>query len=97
MIKQDFNKYTAKFVNGSDISKFNKQSKKILNTFTNGELSYWNDINSYVNRDELNSILNTANYIRENCDVFVVIGIGGSYMGSKALIEALLPIALSAY
>lgn len=91
MIKHDFNKYTAKFVNGSDISKFNKQSKKILNAFTNGELSYWNDINSYVNRDELNSILNTANYIRENCDVFVVIGIGGSYMGSKALIEALLP------
>lgn len=91
MIKCDFNKYTSKFINGIDKNKFQKNEKKALNTILSGELSYWNDINSFVTREELNNIINTANYVRNNCEVFIVIGIGGSYMGSKAIMDALLP------
>ena len=36
--------------------------------------------------DDINS---TAAALRENCDTIVVIGIGGSYLGAKAVIEAL--------
>ncbi|MER2171781.1 MAG: glucose-6-phosphate isomerase [Psychrobacillus psychrodurans] len=39
----------------------------------------------------LEDIRQTAEHIRSNSDVLVVIGIGGSYLGSKAVIEALTP------
>lgn len=91
MIKTDFNKYTNKFITAMDKGKFKKNEKKALNSIISGELSYFNDINSFVTREELNNIINVSNYVRENCDVFLVIGIGGSHMGSKAIIEALLP------
>lgn len=91
MIKSDFNKYTNKVITVMDKGKFKKNEKKALNSIISGELSYFNDINSFVTREELNNIINVSNYVRENCDVFLVIGIGGSYMGSKAIIEALLP------
>lgn len=91
MIKTDFNRFTSKFVTGVDKGKFRKQEKRLLSDLISGELSYLNDINSFVSMDELNNIISVANYIRENCDVFVIIGIGGSYMGSKAIMEALLP------
>ena len=32
---------------------------------------------------------NTAKILRENCEIVVVIGIGGSYLGAKAVIDAL--------
>jgi len=91
MIKCDFNKYTSKFITTMDKSKFIKKQKQITNAFTSGELSYWNQLESFVTKDELNAIINVSEYIKNNCDVFIVIGIGGSYMGSKAIIEALLP------
>lgn len=39
----------------------------------------------------LEDIESTAGRIREEADVFLVIGIGGSYLGAKAVIEALRP------
>ena len=91
MIKSDFNKFTSKFVTNLDKGKFNKQQKQITKAFTTGELNYWNNLDSFVSKEELNAIINVSNYIKDNCDVFIVIGIGGSYMGSKAIMEALLP------
>jgi len=91
VIKTDFNKYTSKFITGVDKGKFRKQEKRAVSEIVSGSLSYFNDINSFVTREELNNIINVANVVRDNCDVFIVIGIGGSYMGSKAIIEALLP------
>lgn len=37
----------------------------------------------------LDDITATAASLRENCDVVVCIGIGGSYLGAKAVLEAL--------
>lgn len=91
MIKSDFNKFTLKFITSLEKSKFNKQQKQITKAFTNGELNYWNNLDSFVSKEELSTIINVSNYIKDNCDVFIVIGIGGSYMGSKAVMEALLP------
>ena len=40
-------------------------------------------------KKEFDRIKKAANRIRKNSDVFVVIGIGGSYLGARAVIEAL--------
>ena len=41
-------------------------------------------------RCQLDDIQATANLLREKCDIIVCIGIGGSYLGAKAVNEALL-------
>lgn len=41
------------------------------------------------NRDEVSAIKEAASYIRANFDILVVCGIGGSYLGSRAVIEAI--------
>ena len=38
---------------------------------------------------ELEDVKNTAREIKGKCDLFVVIGIGGSYMGAKCVIDAI--------
>lgn len=41
------------------------------------------------NKEELEQIIRDAQYVRDNFDVLVVCGIGGSYLGARAAIEAL--------
>ena len=49
----------------------------------------WLDLPSSITEEHLSDIENTAKTLRDNCEVVVVIGIGGSYLGAKAVIEAL--------
>lgn len=49
----------------------------------------WTDWPSSISEEFLQDIQETAEYIRSTSDVLIVIGIGGSYLGSKAVIEAL--------
>lgn len=51
----------------------------------------WRDLLLDPNDALLEDIETTAAEIRRNADVFVCIGIGGSYLGAKAVIEALTP------
>ena len=44
---------------------------------------------SSVTKEFLKEIKETANNLREKCEVVVVAGIGGSYLGARAVIEAL--------
>src|SRR3989339_156333 len=46
-----------------------------------------NDVFSYKN--EISKIEKTAALLKSKVEILVVIGIGGSYLGSKAVIEAL--------
>lgn len=46
-------------------------------------------VNLRVSSEELTKIKNAAKKIREKSDVLIVIGIGGSYLGARAVIEAL--------
>ncbi len=43
------------------------------------------------NHEEYERIKKVAKYVQQNAEVLVVIGIGGSYLGAKAVIEALRP------
>ncbi len=47
----------------------------------------WLDLPTEVETDEIRRIRSAAQKIRESSDVFVVIGIGGSYLGPRAAIE----------
>jgi len=49
----------------------------------------WLHLPSSTTEVALNEIQNTADRLRAECDVIVVIGIGGSYLGAKAVIDAL--------
>ena len=49
----------------------------------------WVNLPSEISDEMLADIEKTAKSLREKSDIFVVIGIGGSYLGARAVIEAL--------
>lgn len=49
----------------------------------------WLHLPSSITADHLTDLKKTAQTLRENCDTIVVAGIGGSYLGARAVIEAL--------
>lgn len=49
----------------------------------------WVNLPSSVTEQQLSDIENTANNIKKEVDIIVVIGIGGSYLGTKAVADAL--------
>ncbi len=49
----------------------------------------WVDLPRDYDKEEYVRIKAAAEKIRKSCDVFIVIGIGGSYLGSRAVIEFL--------
>ena len=92
MINFDFHKYVSNYVKKEDKVEYLERAREIKSRFIEGNLKYWNKIETFVSSSEFKRILGMSDYIRTNCDVFLVIGIGGSYMGAKAVIEALSPI-----
>ena len=49
----------------------------------------WLHLPTSITPEFIAEIENTAKVLRDNCDVVVVAGIGGSYLGARAVIEAL--------
>jgi len=49
----------------------------------------WVDYPLNYNKEEFNKIMSTAEKIKKDSQVFIVIGIGGSYLGARAAIEML--------
>jgi glucose-6-phosphate isomerase len=49
----------------------------------------WLHLPSSISEAEIADLETTSNTLREHCEVVVVIGIGGSYLGAKAVIDAL--------
>ncbi|RHW39568.1 glucose-6-phosphate isomerase [Lysinibacillus yapensis] len=58
---------------------------------TKDELTGWLNAPLEDNHELIHSILSVANEIKDNADVLVVIGVGGSYLGAKAIQDALTP------
>ena len=53
------------------------------------EFTGWVKLPMEHDKDELEDILLTACKIQDQCDLLIVIGIGGSYLGARAAVEAL--------
>lgn len=49
----------------------------------------WLHLPTSITAEHLADLKQTAQTLRENCDTIVVAGIGGSYLGARAIIEAL--------
>lgn len=61
---------------------------KELNSGKHAESTGWLDL-PFTTEEELEEINKVANEVKANSDVLVIIGIGGSYLGARAVIEAL--------
>lgn len=92
MINFDFHKYVSNYVKKEDKVEYLEKAREIKTRFIEGDLKYWNKLDTFVSNQEFKRIISVSDYIKSNCDVFLVIGIGGSYMGAKAVIEALAPM-----
>jgi len=72
-----------------------KEDVKRINKMINEKTGAGNDFLGWVDwpvnydKEELRRILADAKYVRDNFDILVVCGIGGSYLGPRAAIEAL--------
>lgn len=83
-----------KFVNKSEIEGYQTEVAKnnsalIGKTGAGNDFLGWVNLPSELNDDFLSEIENTANQLRSKIEVLVVVGIGGSYLGAKAVIDAL--------
>lgn len=63
---------------------------KLLNATAEGsDFLGWLDLPKNIDNELIAAINQTATDLRKRCEVIVVVGIGGSYLGAKAVIEAL--------
>ena len=86
MITFDFKTY----IKDKDYSKYDDKIKEIKEHFNNdNKLLDWYHIDKCISVEEIEQIKIVSSKVRNICDTFVVIGIGGSSMGAKAVIEAL--------
>ena len=93
MIKVDISQI-QKFIGNDDIKTLEKEIAESIVKLENGsgagnDFIGWMNLASGMDAALLDSIEDTAKVLRENCEVVVVAGIGGSYLGSRAVIEAL--------
>lgn len=83
-------KHTHKFINIKDEEKVLEKAMDARKTLHNktglgNEYLGWLDLPIEYDKEEFKRIKEAAKKIRENSDVLVVIGIGGSYLGAKAV------------
>ena len=82
------------FVKKEEVLKWDEKVKEVhkkINEKTGegGDFLGWVDLPINYNREEFARIKKAADKIRNDSDILIVIGIGGSYLGSKAVVEAL--------
>ena len=76
------------------IAAYEPQVKAYMETLENGtglgnDFLGWLHLPSSITAEHLADLKGAAQVLRENCEVVVVAGIGGSYLGARAVIEAL--------
>ena len=81
-------------VSREQIDSFNAAGANALNLLENGtgegnDFLGWLHLPSSISTDALNEIEEAAKTLRTECEYVVAIGIGGSYLGAKAVIAAL--------
>ena len=87
-------KYLAGFVGENELSAISSQvsAAHALLEAKNGpgsDFLGWVDLPVNYDKEEFARIKAAAERIKDKCDVFIVIGIGGSYLGARAAIEFL--------
>ena len=84
----------AQFLSADAIAAYEPQVKAAQEALENGtcpgnDFLGWLHLPSSITSDFIAELNATAQVLRENCEVVVVAGIGGSYLGARTVIEAL--------
>ncbi len=87
-------KYVSPFVNAHEIKQMQPQielADKMLRQKSGpgNDFLGWVDLPVNYDKEEFARIQAAAERIKKSCDVLIVIGIGGSYLGARAVIEYL--------
>lgn len=85
-------KYVSSFLTDSDINSYSEEIKtahKMLHekTGAGSDFTGWVDLPVDYDKDEFSRIKAAAKKIASNSDILIVIGIGGSYLGARAVVE----------
>lgn len=81
-------------INNEEIKKYGQivKDKHEQLHYKNGkgsEFTGWVEYNKAIEKEEIKKIKELAAEVMDNTNILLVVGIGGSYLGSKAVIEAL--------
>ncbi len=84
--------YLSEFVSEAEISAIRGEVEKALQTTKDktgagSDFLGWYDLPLRYKTEEYDEIKKAAEQIKKDCDVLIVIGIGGSYLGARAAIE----------
>ncbi len=87
-------KRTLDFIPTDSIEKYKDQAQKNNRklhekTGKGNDFLGWVDLPSSIKEDDFKDIESTAQKLKKSSEVVVVIGIGGSYLGAKSVIDAL--------
>ena len=86
-------KYSESIVTKADIEAIAPKAVAAMDTLMSktgegNDFLGWIDLPTNYDKEEFDRIKKSAEYIKKNSDVLIVIGIGGSYLGARAVIEA---------
>lgn len=92
-IKLDINKSLG-FISKDKLAAYEPKVRACMETLEKGtglgnDFLGWLHLPSSITKEHLDDLKATAQVLRENCEVVVVAGIGGSYLGARAVIEAM--------
>ncbi len=84
--------YLSGFISSSEVNKIAHITETAFSLVKNksgagSDFLGWFDLPENYDKEEFARIKVAAEKIKKSCDVFVVIGIGGSYLGTRAAIE----------
>ncbi len=93
-LKLDISNALTSNVSADAINALLPQATEAMQTVDNGtgagnDFLGWTDLPTRLSAELIADIKATAAHLRKECDIVVAIGIGGSYLGAKAVIEAL--------
>lgn len=85
---------TLGFISKENVQAYENRVKDAMDALENGtgkgnDFLGWLHLPSSITTEHIAELKAAAQTLRENCDVVVVAGIGGSYLGARAVIEAL--------
>lgn len=86
-------KYSESIISPADIKAIAPKAVKAMDTLMSktgegNDFLGWIDLPTNYDKEEFDRIKKSAEYIKKNADVLIVIGIGGSYLGARAVVEA---------
>ena len=92
-IKLEINKSLG-FISKDKLAAYEPKVRACMETLEKGtglgnDFLGWLHLPSSITKEHLDDLKATAQVLRENCEVIVVAGIGGSYLGARAVIEAM--------